>query len=217
MSDFYFNSWRLVPANAIWGLGLMVLVALVFSFAPALPLWLGLLAFPTAGIFRLAAIMARDRPAAFSDALEAWRRFLGPILLIGAVAGVGSSILLFNIVFGFVSNDPVGWIFATLALWGFLALWAVALAFWPLLLDPLREGETLSAKLRLAVTVILIAPGRYVALMLLAWLFLLISTILLAALLTVSVAFVALVVSRYVLPLADRIEARATQLLPEEG
>lgn len=217
LSDFFFNSWRLVPANAIWGAGLLLVIALVFSYLAAVPLAFGLLAFPTAGIFRLAALIARDRPAAFSDSLDAWRAFLMPILLIGGVIGVGTTVLVSNMVFGFSSTDPVGWLFATLALWGFLALWAVLLAFWPLLMDPLRQGEPLSDRLRLAVTVILVAPGRYVTLMLLTWVFLLLSTILLAALLTVSVAFVALVVSRYVLPLADRIESRATLIVPQEG
>ncbi len=215
LSDFYFNSWRLVPANAIWGVGLLALVALVFSYLPAAPLVLGLLAFPTAGIFRLAAQIARERPAAFSDSLDAWRAYLWPIATIGAIVGVGTTVLLFNIVFGFTSSDPIGWLFATLALWGLLALWCVTLAFWPLLLDPLRQGEPISARLRLALTVILIAPGRYAALMLVVWLLLLVSTILLAALLTVTVAFVALALARYVLPLADRIESRATLIVPE--
>ena len=206
-----------MPANAIWGMGLLIVIALAFSYLTAMPLGFGLLAFPTAGIFRLAALIARDRPTAFSDSLDAWRAFARPILLIGVVVGVGTTVLVFNMVFGFSSTDPVGWLFATLALWGFLALWAVALAFWPLLVDPLRQGEPLSARLRLAVTVILVAPGRYVALMLLVWVFLIVSAILLAALLTVSVAFVALVMARYVLPLADRIEARATLLVPEEN
>ena len=206
-----------MPANAIWGAGLLLVIALVFSYLAAVPLAFGLLAFPTAGMFRLAALIARDRPTAFSDSLEAWRAFVRPILLIGVVIGVGTTVLVFNMVFGFSSADPVGWLFATLALWGFLAVWAVALAFWPLLVDPLRQGEPLAARLRLAVTVILVAPGRYVALMLLVWVFLIVSTILLAALLTVSIAFVALVVARYVLPLADRIESRATLLVPEEG
>ena len=217
LSDFFFNSWRLVPANAIWGVGLLAIVVLVFTYLPAVPLALGLLAFPTAGIFRLAAQIARDQPVAFSDSLDAWRRFLGPVVLMGVVVGVGTSVLLFNMIFGFSSSDPIGWLFATLALWGFLALWAVALAFWPLLLDPLRVGEPLAARLRLAVTVIIVSPGRYLALMLLAWVFLLVSTILLAALLTISVAIVALVFSRYVLPIADRIESRATLMVPEEG
>ena len=206
-----------MPANAIWGAGLLLVIALFFSYLGAVPLAFGLLAFPTAGIFRLAALIARERPVAFSDSLDAWRVFLRPILLMGVVIGVGTTVLVFNMVFGFSSADPVGWLFATLALWGFLALWAVALAFWPLLVDPLRQGEPLTARLRLAVTVILVAPGRYVALMLLVWVFLIVSTILLAALLTVSIAFVALVVARYVLPLADRIESRATLLVPEEA
>jgi hypothetical protein len=83
--DFFYNSWRLVPANLLWGLGFVGLVAvyLVYPYA-ALPLAV-LLAVPTAGIFRLASLIAREESVSFADALTAWRTFLRQALLAGAV------------------------------------------------------------------------------------------------------------------------------------
>ena len=52
--DFYFNSWRLVPANLVWS---VLLLAVLFAALVWLPLLLLLvvLALPTAGMFRIAA------------------------------------------------------------------------------------------------------------------------------------------------------------------
>ena len=107
---------------------------------------------------------------------------------------------------GFTSFDAIWIVFATSALWGLVALWAVTLAFWPLLVDPRRQGDPISAKLRLALAVILVSPGRYAILFVTVFVIVFASTIMFAAILTVSVSFVALVMCRYVLPAADRLE-----------
>jgi hypothetical protein len=210
LSDFYFNSWRLVPANLIWGAGALLVIGLVFAYLPLAPVAFILLALPTAGIFRMAALIARGQPVAFSDSLAAWRSFFWPALAMGIVVGGGTTVLTINAVVGLGSLDPLGWGFATLALWGLLALWAVALALWPLLVDPLRDGQPLGERLRVAATLILAAPLRYALLMLGLWFLVLASTIMFAALVTVTISFAALVMSNYALPLADRIEGRRT-------
>jgi hypothetical protein len=89
-----------------------------------------------------------------------------------------------------------------------VALWGAAFAFWPLLVDPERAGEPLGNRLRLALTVIFVAPARYAGLLLVLAVAIIASTVLFAALLTVTVAFTALVMCHYVLPLADRLEGR---------
>lgn len=215
LTDFYFNSWRLVPANALWGAALvgLVLVALIYPFG-ALLLAI-LLAVPTAGIFRLAVLIVREQPVAFSDALVAWRQFLVPALLTGAVLIVVTALLGFNLALGLTTVDPLLWSLGTLAGWGLLAVWMVALPFWVLLVDPLREGDPLRTRLRLAAMLVLISPLRYAILFLMMTILLIASTILFAALLTLAIAFIALVMARYTLPAADRLEGRATHLLPE--
>jgi len=214
LTDFFFNSWRLVPANVIWGLGLIVVLAMSLV-APLIGL-IGLffLSLPTAGLFRLAALITRGEPVAFSDAIRAWRQFLLPALATGVVVGGAAVVLVFNMVAGFLSAELVGWAFATMALWGFAALLAVALAFWPLLVDPVRQSEPLRSRIQLAAAVILSKPGRFAALAIVVTTITVVSAILFAALLTVTVAYVALVMCRYVLPAADRLEGRRTEQEP---
>jgi hypothetical protein len=210
LSGFYYNSWRLVPANAVWGalfLGTGFL-ALVWP-AAALVLWLFVLPLPTAGIFRMATLIARDQPVALSDALD-WRAFWKPALAMGFVLGGLTLVLGYNLVVGISSLEPLSWAFATMAGWGLFTGWLVGLALWPLLLDPVRDGMPIDARLRLAATVIFAAPARYLVLAFVLLVVLIASTIMFAALLTVSVAFMALALAAYVLPLADRIEQRRT-------
>jgi hypothetical protein len=210
LSGFYYNSWRLVPANLVWGTLLMLTLALVF-IAPGLAVvaFLLVLPLPTAGMFRLSAMIVRHEPVALSDAL-AWPSFAKRAVGTGLVVGGASLLLGFNVVIGLSSLDPLGWGFATAAFWGVVILWLVAAALWPLLFDPLRADEPVTAIVRLAATVVVVRPSRYVALIFTLAVFILVSTILVAALLSVSMAFVALVLAAYVIPAADRIEGRRT-------
>lgn len=212
--DFYFNSVRLVPANALWGLGLILVVGLIFVWPFGSLLMAVLLGLPTAGVYRLSALIVRDQPVAFSDALSAWREFLRPALVIAAAVVGITTILTVNLAVGFTSRDPISWAIGTLAAWGLIATWALALLVWPLIVDPLREGQSLAQRLQLASTLLLLAPLRVALLLLAMSAVFIVSAILFAALLTVSIAFIALVTTRYVLPAADRIEGRKTKLVP---
>lgn len=214
ITDFFFNSWRLVPANVIWGLGMILVVLLLYVWPLSALVTLILLSLPTAGIYRLAALIVRDQPVAFSDALSAWREFLRPALLIGAALVGITTVLTVNLIVGFTSTDPIAWAVGTLAAWGLLATWTVALLVWPLVVDPLRDGQPLVQRLQLAGTLLLLAPLRVASLLLVMSAVFVVSAILFAALLTVSIAFIALVTTRYVLPAADRIEGRKTKLVP---
>ena len=55
--DFYFNSWRLVPANLAWSAGLVAILALAATVSLLALLLVPLLALPTVGIYRLAALI----------------------------------------------------------------------------------------------------------------------------------------------------------------
>jgi len=167
------------------------------------------LPFPTAGVFRLAALIARGEPTHFSDAL-AWRSFAKRALAAGLVVGGLTIVLGFNVVIGLNSADPLSWAFATAAFWGLMVLWLVAAAVWPLLFDPLRKDERITELVRLALVVILVSPVRYLMLMFVLGVFLVISTILAAAIVTISIAYFALTMAFYAIPGADRIEGRRT-------
>lgn len=213
--DFYFHSWRLVPANALWGAALVALLLLV-TVAPLLALLLlPILAFPTVGLFRLAALITRGEAVAFSDALAAWRLYAGPTLLAGASLSFVGLVFAVNVFGGLSSGSAIGWGLATFAIWGLLAMAAFASALWPLLVDPLRVELPVRTRFRLAGLLVLAFPLRLGLLALVLLVILAISTVLFAALLTISVAYCALVACHYVLPAADRFEGRATVPVPD--
>ena len=206
--DFFYNSLRLLGANLVWGAVFVVFVFLAFTWVPGAIAALVVLIIPTAGLFRLAALIARDRPASFSDAVAGWREFSVPALEVG-LAVVGLTVVLgANMIVGLWTGQLIGWVMATLAFWGLVAVWAVALVLWPLLADPERVHDPLATRIRLALTIVLAWPLRVALLALAIGAVLVASTIMLAALLSISVAFVSLVASRFVIPLADRIEDR---------
>ena len=96
---------------------------------------------------------------------------------------------------------------ATLAAWGLIVLWCGALVAWPLLVDPSRSAIGRSReRLRLAGAAAAGAPAPLRRRSALAMAVVVaVSVVLTAAILTISVAFVALVACRSVYPAADRL------------
>ena len=214
--DLYYNSVRLVGLNLAWGLG----IAMVYLASLATPLGAlllaVLLALPTVGLFRVAALIVRHEPAALSDGFGAWRLFLRPALVGGAVLLLLAIVLLIDLSGGLDSGDMVGVAFATMACWGLVIVGTLACCWWPLLVDPAYPGRSGRASLRLAGYLLIAHPLRMASLALLVATILLISTVLLAAIVTVSLAFCALIACHYVLPAADRLEQQlSTKPAPE--
>jgi hypothetical protein len=197
----------------VWGALLLLTVALLLTI-PVLGILLFLLVlpFPTAGLFRLAALIQRGEPSHLSDAL-AWREFGRRALATGVIVGAISVVLGFNVVVGIGSLDVIGWGLATAAFWGLIVVWLIAAAVWPLLFDPLRANQPAMDLVRLALGVALVKPARYLILMAALGVMLIVSTILFAALVTVSMAFFALAMAAYAIPMADRIEDRHTYVV----
>jgi len=198
---------RLVAANLVWGLAL-ALIVLVGMVSPLLGLaLLPLLAFPTAGVFRLAARIVRVEPGAGSrDIVWPYRHAPARWLVVGVVVVVAALMLGTNIVVGLAGGEPARWAIATLAGWGLVVLWCGALVGWPLLVDPARSAMSLADGLRLIGGLLLAHPLRFAGLGLAMAVVTAISFVLTAAILTISVAFVALVACRSVYPAADRLE-----------
>jgi uncharacterized membrane protein YesL len=210
LRDFYFNSWRLAPANLLWG-AMLVLGLLAGPLTLVGGALLILLAVPTAGLYRMGALIARGEAAAFSDFVAGMRRYALPAL--GVTLGAASLAIVFttNVLVGLAAANPVGWVISALALWGDIGLVMLLVAFWPVLVDPDREGVSLRRRLALAGLVVIGRPLRLIVLTVVVTLILAVSIVLFAAIVLLSVAYVALVSSRVVLPLVDEIEAR----LPE--
>jgi hypothetical protein len=210
MTDLYFNSWRLAPANLVWG-GLLILALLAGPLTVLGLVLLVALAVPTAGIYRLGALIARGEPAAFSDFVDGMRQNAIAALAVAAGAATLAVVFTTNIFVGLEAGVPVGWLIGAMALWGDVALTMLLVTFWPILVDPRREGLALRRRVVLAGLVVIGRPGRVAALTLVVTAILIVSTVLFAAILLVSVAYVSLVSARYVLPMLDALEAR----LPE--
>jgi uncharacterized membrane protein YesL len=208
-SDFYFNSWRLVPSNLVWGGGLLVLLVLggIGPVLPALALT-PLLAFPAVGLFHLAGLISRGNGVSIGEGFAAWRMLWRRALGLGlATTGLGLMFVT-NITVGVLREDVIGVAIATAAGWGLLALLVVSCVLWPLATDPARTERTLSDLVALALRLTLAYPVRFLALGLVIAAIVAISTVAFVAILSVSVGFVALVATRFVLPAADRLEAR---------
>lgn len=210
LRDFYFNSWRLAPANVAWGV--LLLAAIVAGPVSLLgAALLVLLAVPAAGIHRMAALIARGQPAAFGDFVDGMHRF-GVAALGVAIATFALAIVLTtNIFVGLGADNPIGWFITAMALWGDLGLAMFVVAFWPIFVDPERDGVGLRAKLTLAGLAVIGRPVRVIALTILVAIVLAVSTVLFAVLVVASVAYVALVSSRVVLPMVDALESRLPQ------
>jgi hypothetical protein len=205
--DFYYQSIRLVPANIAWGATLIALLAVAVAAGPMMTLLvLPLLAIPFSGVVRLAALIARGEDVVLSDAWAAYRRFGPTALVLGLLGVVGGALLASNVVVGAAMGGIGGWAFATLAAAGLVALWVVAFPAWVLLVDPARADRPVRTRLRLAILLVLAAPGRTGFLALLLAIVLAVSTVAFAALLTIAVAYASLVAARYLLPLSDRLE-----------
>lgn len=206
--DFYYNSWRLVPANVIWAV--VLLAVLIAGGATVVGLLLlPLLGVPTGGLFATAARLARSEPVSFGDFGSGIRATWRSALVVGAGSVVAALVCTTNLVIGLGSNEPVGWFVAATAFWGDLGLALSLPVIWSIVSDPRRAEWPLRHRLRLAGLVILVRPARIVALALFSAVLLTVSTVLLAALLTVSVAYLSLVVARVVLPIADKLEPPA--------
>ena len=208
LSDFYFNSGRLVAANVIWGVA-AVGVWLVWLVSPLLALLLApLLAFPTVGIFRLAARIVRgDGPTSVRDALAAFRDYAGSTVLLGLATVAAVLIFATNAIVGLSQSEPLGW---SSARWR-RGAWSSSGAprswsgrWWSTRHGLATRCDEPSARRPAAPC----PPGRLALLGILVAIITLVSTILLAALLTISVSFIALVACRYVYPTADAFEAR---------
>lgn len=206
--DFYYQSIRLVPANVLWGAGLLIILAIAVWVSPILALLAApLLCLPLVGIVAMAAQVVRGEDVVLSDVAAAIRRHGLAAIATGVVIVAATVVFGINVVAGVRAGDPLGLMLATLAIWGLVAIWVVGLAFWPLLVDPARDAWTIRERARLAGLVVLAQPVRFAGLAAAVAIVTLISAVAFAALLSVAVAFIALVACRVVLPAADTLAA----------
>ena len=207
--DCYYQSIRLVPANLAWGVGLVAVVfAALAGWWPPLVVAAAVLAVAWIGVVRLATLIVRGRDVVLSDVPAAWRRWLVPGLAAGSLLAAGVVVLWVNLLSGLAAGGVLGWSLATLSGWGLILGWPFALAYGPILLDPDRDGIRAAEAARLSALLMLARPLRMVLLGTILAAVAIVSTLLMAAIVTVSAAFIAVAAARVVLPAADELEGR---------
>lgn len=205
---FYYNSVRFVAANAIWGTCLVGVLALAL-LAPVLALLaLPLVALPAVGVVRMAALAARHEGVALADGFAAWRELAVPSLMLGVGLLIAVLVAAWDIVVGLASATLAGWAFATAAAWALVFVLAFATSAWPILADPARSAAPVRVRLRLAALLVLAHPWRLAGLAIGLAVFAAVAALAVVVLLTLALAFVALVACHVVLPAADALEAR---------
>jgi hypothetical protein len=209
LSDFFYNSWRLVPLNVLWGLWFIVVVGTWSSVnLIAASVLVPLLALPLAGMARMAALATRGESVGISDALDPLRRRLRPLVVSAIAFTVALVVLTVNVVSGLALGGLIGVALATASVWGLLVLGGFAVTWWPLLTDPVHDRTSATNIARLCALLLLAHPLRFGLLVVIVAAIILASTVLFAAVITISVAYVMLVTAHYVLPAADRLEER---------
>ncbi len=207
--DLYYNSVRLVAANLVWAFGLLLIAFLVTRTLAALPLAVLVVPLST-GLGGMATRLVRNRHIVLSDFTDAIRgQFLRHFCL-GLAQLVLGFIAIVDLGIGLQSAGLIGLALTVSAIYALIGLWVVGVAAWPILLDPVRADEPVLARLRLGALLALAHPIRVGGLALLLAILLALSTVLIAALLSVAGALTSLIAAHYVLPAADRLEGRAT-------
>jgi uncharacterized membrane protein YesL len=202
--DLYYNAWPFLGANV--AIGLILLAA--FYGSVLIGPWLLLVAVvPAAGTMRMATRLQRVGHTDLGDFAEVFRG-RGRILLLGVAQLAIGVVLAIDIAVALAWGSWIGTILLVGAAYGIAVLWAAAVVAWPILLDPARDALPIRARLRLAFIVVLLEPRRVAGVAIAGGLVLAVSTVLIAPILTFSVAFVWLLLAGYALPLADAVEAR---------
>jgi hypothetical protein len=205
-ADFYYNGWAFLGANVAVGL---VLLAAVYG-SIYVGAWIILLAagavVPAAGTMRMATRLHRDGHTDLGDFAEIRRHRRVLLLALAELAIV--VVLAVDVAVGSAWASWLGVVLVVGAIYGAVAIWALSVVAWPILLDPARDTWSIRDRLRLGAVVLFVNVRRIAGLALIAGLLLAISAVLVAPLLTVAVSFTWLFVARMALPLSDDAEER---------
>jgi hypothetical protein len=205
--DLYYNFASLIPANVIFGIGLILVIG---AMAVAPFGWIAVIGLVplAAGCMRLATSLVRDGHTDLgtyaAQILRPWPAWALGGAQLGAVL-----VLVVDLVVGSALDNPMGGVLVVSALYGMAILWIYAVVAWPIVLDPVRADQSVATRLRLAGMLLVAQPARMAALAVLLGVFLVVATVAVAAIVTFALALACLVAARYVLPAADRLEGRA--------
>jgi hypothetical protein len=206
--ELWYHPWPALTANLVWAVGALVTLGVASVWPVGGLLLVPGVAVLFAGVMGVATRIVRGESVEVRDIARAWRTHGGRAAFLGVLTAVVLLVLAADVIIGLASmGGPIGWALATGAGWALLAVIALLLHAWPLLLDPSEPGRSVGTALRLGARIALVFPGRAAALTLFAGIVLLVATVLFAVLATVAMAWLAIFASVVVLPAADRLTA----------
>ena len=208
VADFVNNAWRFLVANLAVGVLLLIMALYVGRFPIAYLLAIPMI-LPIAGLMRMAVVEVRSGNARFSDFVSPMRRPWA-ILGLGSVQLVIMLVMWIDVVVGLGSGQMLPAILAVGAVYLLLAIWSYAIVTWPLLLDPLRDGESLRSRLSLGVQILLVHPMRILAFAIVSAVLLALATAAIGIVVSFGLAMIWLAIANFSLALADRYEGRLT-------
>ena len=207
--DLYYHGVRLVPANVVWGIGLLATASLLARSVLGLVLVIVMIPL-TFGLMGMAAILVRERSLVMGDFVRPIRSHFLQRLALG-IAQIGLLVVAAgDLLIGLQLGGLFGALLTVMAVYTAIGIWVYAVVAWPLVMDPIREDEPLRSRLRLALVLALARPFRIGALALILGVLLAAATVFAAAIITFAAVFAALIAAHYVLPAADRLEGRET-------
>lgn len=207
--DFVDNAWRFLLANLLIGV-LLVIMSLVVGRAPAGYLLAIPMILPVAGLMRMAIVQVRTGGARFSDFLAPMRH-PWTLLGLGSLQLVITFVLWLDVFVGLGSGQLLLAVLSVGAVYLLLAIWSYAVVTWPILLDPLHDGEDIRSRLRLGLQVLLTHPMRVLAFALLSGILLAFATAAIGIVVTFGLSLIWLAVANFTLALTDRYEGRLVE------
>jgi hypothetical protein len=193
----------LLTANAAWLFGLGVLVVL-WAVLPLIAL-VGLIPFalPTAALQRLGVVAARGDSPRWSHVRDELPRHVARKLLLAAGQVTIALLSLTSLELAVRMGGLLGIVAALVAGYVLIASALCALALWPIVCDPRRDGP-LADQVRLALAVVLLRPLQLLGFGFITTLALVTSVQLIAPFLFVP-SLVLLATAQYVVNVADRL------------
>lgn len=206
VSAFTDDFSRFFAANVVWSM-VALAVTLVAQFHLALSSLTLLLVPTTMAIARMAATTVRGVPARLDQARDGALHRSPTTLLIGLAQLTLLVIAWLNVQIGIAATSLVIAAGGVVAGWVLLIVLVLAVAWWPLLLDPSRDEVGTRRLWRLALAVVAARPGRVLAVVVIEVVItIVVVQTIVGALLLPSVGV--LIAAHAIVPVADALEGR---------
>ena len=203
-------------ANLVFGVAFFALLTLWAAMGPIALLFTPLVALPWAVAVRIATLAVRREGAGLGPAVRYVTRSAGTILASAAVLALAAFTFVTNLAIALQERGVLGLAFGGISVWGLVIEAMLALAFWPILLDPRRESMRARDRARLAGYVLFASPLRLLFLTILTAAILVLCVYVVALLPTIAIAIIAATATRVALPASDAVVRRSRVARGEE-